>query len=293
MSAEAADAGDMTAGGAVGAVDVRAGGENFPVALRVLPERHRRHLRAVYGYARMVDELGDSYPGDRVAVLERVRGEVAAVWAGRPAVDPVLRRLADTVAECGLSRQPFVDLIEANLLDQRASGYGTFDDLLGYCRLSANPVGRIVLELFGRSSPALVGLSDDVCTALQLLEHWQDVGEDRRAGRVYLPAHDMAAYGVTPADLDAPTASPALRELVLVETERAAALLASGGRLVGLLHGWARVSVAGFVAGGEATAAALRRSGGDVLGTAARPRRVATAARLLRRLVVARVGGVG
>ncbi|MDH2414477.1 squalene synthase HpnC [Nocardioides sp. CER19] len=281
----------MAAGGAVGDVDVRAGEENFPVALRVLPARHRRHLVAVYGYARMVDELGDSYAGDRVAALERVRTQVDDLWAGRTVDDPVLRRLAATVVECGLGREPFVDLIEANLLDQRVVAYASFEDLLGYCRLSANPVGRIVLEVFGQSTPARVALSDDVCTGLQLLEHWQDVGEDRRAGRVYLPEHDMAAYGVSAADLDAPVASPALRELLLVETERAAALLGSGDPLVRQLRGWARLAVAGFVAGGEATAAALRRSGGDVLSVTPRPRKAETLARLLRGVVWQPPGG--
>lgn len=264
---------------------MRARSENFPVALRVLPARHRRHLRAVYGYARMVDELGDSYDGDRVAALERVRKQLDGTLAGRPVGDPVLLRLTGTVAECGLSHQPLVDLIDANLLDQRVCAYDTFEDLLGYCRLSANPVGRIVLEVFGQSTPERVALSDDVCTALQLVEHWQDVAEDARAGRVYLPTDDMAAYGVSAGDLTAPLASSALRELVLFETERAAALLRSGDPLVRQLHGWARLAVAGFVAGGEATVAALRSSGGDVLARPVAPRRVSVFVRLLCRTV--------
>lgn len=275
----------MAAIDAVGGIESRAGGENFPVALRLLPARHRRHLMAVYGYARTVDELGDSAAGDRVAALHGVRRQVDHLWQGRPVSLSALQRLAPTVRECGLSRQPFVDLIEANLLDQQVTSYATFEELLGYCRLSANPVGRIVLEIFGQSTPMLAELSDHVCTALQLVEHWQDVGEDRRAGRIYLPSDSIARYGVSPADLDGAAAPPRLRELILFETERAADLLAAGRPLIRELTGWARIAVAGFVAGGEATVAALRRCGGDVLGHEVRPRKAETAARLLVRLV--------
>ena len=128
------------------------------------------------------------------------------------------------------------------------SAYETFDDLLGYCRLSADPVGRLVLAVFGATDPRTVRLSDRVCTALQLLEFWQDVAEDRRDGRVYLPAESMRAHGVTGSDLDAPRASPSLRRLLADETWRAESLLDSGSELLGLLHGWARVAVAGYVA---------------------------------------------
>jgi squalene synthase HpnC len=264
----------------------REAGENFPVALRILPARHREHLHAVYGYARLVDELGDSLDGDRVAALEALRAEVAGLWAGRTPQHPVLLRLAPTVADCNLSEEPFQRLIEANLMDQRVSSYATFEDLMGYCRLSADPVGRIVLEVFGASTPARVALSDSVCSALQVVEHLQDVGEDHRAGRIYLPQQDMAEHGVADEDLGRARAGDGLRRLVLSETARAEAMLRDGSALVGELRGWARVAVAGFVAGGLATATALRRSGGEVLAQDVKPskREIATTAtRLLVR----------
>jgi squalene synthase HpnC len=255
--------------------------ENFPVALRFLPRDRRRDLRAVYRFARTVDELGDSGAGDRTARLHRFDGELARLWSGGPVGDPVLLGLRPTVVAHELPAEPFHRLVAANLQDQEVTRYDTFADLLGYCRLSADPVGRIVLGIFDVTDPVTVELSDRICTALQLLEHWQDVGEDRRAGRVYVPQEDLRTHGVPETDLDATTASPALAALMRDEIERAAGMLEDGAPIVGRLRGWARPCVAGFVAGGRATAAALRRTGGDVLGRSATPSKAGTAARLL------------
>jgi squalene synthase HpnC len=247
--------------------------ENFPVALRVLPAELREDLGAVYAVVRTIDDLGDEGPGDRTAALEAFADDLRALWAGRGARSPVLARLSPTVAAHGMSLDPFLALVQANLQDQRVSTYATYEDLRGYCTLSAEPVGRMVLEVFGAATPRTEELSDRVCAALQLLEHWQDVAEDRRAGRTYLPQEDLTAFGVPDGDLDAPRSSPAVRALLAFETDRAAALLAEGAAVVGLLHGWARVAVAGYVAGGSATVDALRRPGTDVLRSAPRPRR--------------------
>jgi squalene synthase HpnC len=256
--------------------------ENFPVALRLLPRKLRADLIAVYGVARVVDDLGDEAPGDRIALLEAFRADLASVWeTGRPE-HPVLRQLVPAVATRGLAREPFDRLVQANLVDQRVHRYATYAQLREYCTLSADPVGRIVLAVFGVADPVATELSDRVCTALQLIEHWQDISEDRRAGRVYLPQEDLAAFGVTEAELDAPpgqgVASPALRRLMAFEITRAAELLDSGAPLLGLLHGWARLAVAGYVAGGRAALDALRRSisargDGDILRGPPRPRR--------------------
>ncbi len=247
--------------------------ENFPVALRILPRGLRADLRAVYDVARVIDDLGDKAPGDRVAQLEEFGRDLATIWeAGTPA-HPVLRRLAPTAATRGLDREPFHQLIRANLRDQRVSRYQTYADLRAYCALSADPVGHIVLRVFGVSDPAAAGLSDRVCTALQLVEHWQDVAEDRRAGRVYLPQEDLFAFGVVETELDAPSASPAVRALMRFQIGRAAELLDSGAGLVGRLPGWARLAVAGYVAGGRAGLDALRRTNGDVLRIQPRTRR--------------------
>lgn len=247
--------------------------ENFPVALLVLPRRFRRDLRRIYQVVRVIDELGDSAPGDRSALLTDFGADLRRVWTGVEPRAAVLRRLVPTVQSRRISRRPFEQLIEANLVDQRATEYRSWGDLLHYCSLSAAPIGRLVLEVFGQDSTGRQELSDQVCTALQLLEHWQDIAEDRRAGRIYLPRQDMDRFGVQPQHLDAGTAAPELRRLVGYETDRASELLDSGGALVGQLGGWARLAVAGYIAGGRATVRALRRCDGDVLVRPPRPRR--------------------
>jgi squalene synthase HpnC len=254
--------------------------ENFPVALSVLPARVRTHLRAVYAFARTVDDLGDELAGDRTAALTTFRADLARIWAGREPDSPVLRDLAGTVRACQLPSDPFDRLVRANLRDQVQHSYATYADLRDYCALSADPVGRLVLGIFGVRDPAAQELSDHICTALQLIEHWQDVAEDRRAGRVYLPADDMAAYGVTDSDLDAATTPDPVRRLVAFEARRAGALLVAGEPLLGRLHGWARLAVTGYLAGGLAALDAIRRARFRVLEGPPRPRR----ADLLRHL---------
>jgi squalene synthase HpnC len=251
--------------------------ENFPVALRLLPRELRTDLIAVYGVVRVIDDLGDCAPGDRTALLEAFRADLASVWeTGRPQ-HPVLQQLVPTVVTRGLDREPFDRVVQANLLDQRVHRYATYGQLRDYCTLSADPIGRIVLALFGVGDPVAIELSDRVCTALQLIEHWQDIAEDRRAGRVYLPQEDLTAYRVVEADLDATVSSPALRALMAFEIARAAELLDSGAPLVRMLRGWARLAVAGYVAGGRAAVDALRRSisgrTADILAGPPRPRR--------------------
>src|SRR5215470_17670204 len=202
--------------------------ENFPVALRVLPRRLRVDLAAVYDVARVVDDLGDDAPGDRVAQLEAFAADLATIWEGGTPRAAVLRQLAGTVRDRDLPREPFDRLIQANIMDQRVSRYATLDDLVGYCRLSADPVGRIVLGVFGASTPRRVAWSDRICTALQLVEHWQDIAEDRRAGRIYVPQEDLRRFGVAETDLDGPRSTPAVRELVAFEADRARRMLLEG-----------------------------------------------------------------
>jgi squalene synthase HpnC len=253
--------------------------ENFPVALRVLPARLRRRLLAVYAVVRTIDDLGDegsAEPDQRIARLRAFAADLDAVWGDGPPREPVLRALVPHARAGWLPRPPFDRLIEANITDQRVVRYDSWDELLGYCALSAQPIGRLVLAAFCVDAPPggrRERASDRICTALQLLEHWQDVAEDRARGRTYLPARDMAAFGVRDADLDAAQAGPAVRALVAHETDRAVALLDEGAGLVGELRGWARLAVAGYVAGGRAAADALARHGHDVLAGAPRARR--------------------
>jgi squalene synthase HpnC len=259
--------------------------ENFPVALRLLPANIRTDLHALYSVARTIDDLGDEAPGDRVAALTDFRADLRLIWAGETPSHPVLAALVPTVRAHDLTREPFEHLIEANLVDQRVTRYATYEELLGYCRLSADPIGHLVLAIFDAASPARVALSDRVCRALQLLEHWQDVAQDRAAGRVYLPLEDRERFDVAEADLDRPPANAALRELMRFEIDRAAALLDSGAPLVGQLRGWARIAVAGYVAGGRAAVHALRRTDGDVLAAHTTPSRGRTAAHAVRLLI--------
>ena len=260
--------------------------ENFPVALRLLPKAVQGHLRAIYGYARLVDNLGDEYPGDRVAALDWVEAQLDGLFSGTPGHEAFVQ-LAPTVERFGLARGPFDQLLAANRLDQHKTRYADFGELMQYCTLSANPVGHLVLAVFEAATPERLAASDDVCSGLQVLEHLQDVGEDAARGRIYLPADDMARFGVTEHDLHAPVAPANLRGLVAYEASRARAMVENGRGLVASLHRSARLAVAGFVAGGLAGLDALEGADFDVLGGT----RKAGRARVLGRLVGVYLGG--
>jgi squalene synthase HpnC len=265
------------------AVLERAATENFSVASLVLGRETRDHLLAIYGFARLVDQLGDDVADDRLAHLDRLEQDLGRVYEGDPE-HPIMRRLAPTVRALGLPRGPFVRLIDANRRDQVQATYATYADLVDYCDLSANPVGELVLHVFGAATPERIARSDDVCTALQLVEHWQDVGEDARNGRIYLPAEHRRRHEVEPADLLGARAADRLRGLLAEECARARAVLLTGTRLVRDLPGRARVAVAGYAAGGLATLDAVRDAGFDVLGCDVRPERRATARHALQLL---------
>ncbi|HEY7010074.1 MAG TPA: squalene synthase HpnC, partial [Jatrophihabitantaceae bacterium] len=260
------------------------GSENFPVALRFLPPGPRTALTRLYAYARFVDDVGDEAAGDRLALLRRVEDDVRAL-AGAGAQLPPVAGLAPLVRDYGVPLEPFLDLVEANRRDQLVHRYETFADLLDYCRYSAAPVGRVVLYIAGAPGKETFALSDAICNGLQVLEHCQDVGEDARAGRVYLPAEDLAAHGVADADLLAHTTPAGLREVVATQVDRAEGLLQQGRPLVRRLHGWARLAVAGYLAGGRATVTQLRHAGHDVLGQTVRPGKIRTAAQVVRLMV--------
>ncbi len=273
-----------------GIVAAKAADENFPVALRLLPARYRRYLMAVYVFARTVDDVGDRAPvADRLRLLAELEADLRRLYddapAGAGARLAAVRGLRTAVADCGIPIQPFLDLIQANRQDQVVSRYSSLADLRGYCRLSADPVGRIVLYVFGKYSPARAELSDAICTGLQLAEHWQDVAEDYQDGRIYLPVDDLAEFGCTEDDLTAGHASAALRRLMKFECDRASALLDAGAPLVGTLRGTARLAVAGYLAGGRAALAAIAAADYDVLAAIHRPGRGKTVAELIKAVV--------
>jgi squalene synthase HpnC len=256
-------------------------GENFSVAGRLLPATLRRDLLAIYAYARSVDDIGDEgslAAPDRLAALAAVDADLDRLFAGEHPRLGFVAGLAGTVAVHRLPREPFADLVAANRQDQHVSSYASWAELRDYCRLSAEPVGRLVLGVVGAATADRVAAADRVCTGLQVVEHLQDVGEDARAGRVYLPADDLARFGVATADLTAPTSRRELRGLLAFEGARARDLLESGSMLVSSLRGAPRLAVAGFVAGGLAALDALAGAGWDVLVEQVRPRRSRTMA---------------
>ncbi|HEY1650396.1 MAG TPA: squalene synthase HpnC [Acidimicrobiales bacterium] len=267
-------------------VAARARTENFTVASRVLPRPVRGHLQAFYAYARLVDEIGDAYEGDRRAALDEVEEQTRAALVDPSSRDvwPIVADGARSVSELGADPAALFDLIAANRQDQSIFEYATFDDLLAYCALSANPVGRLVLAAFGASGDDTARSSDSLCTGLQLAEHWQDVAEDAAAGRIYVPKDDLERFGVDPAALTAgPPASRAFRALMVFEVSRARRFLDGGQPLIDALHGTARWAVAGFWGGGHAALDAIAARRFDVL--AGTPR--ASRARALTRAVSA------
>lgn len=269
-------------------IATKSGLENFPVASRLLPAHWRAHLLAVYGFARLVDDVGDEAPGDRTALLDAIDSDLdRLVGSGRPHL-AVMRALEPTVRECRLPLDPFHRLVEANRRDQTVHRYRTYAQLLDYCTLSANPVGHLVLGIFGAADAERVALSDRVCTALQLIEHWQDVAEDVGNDRVYLPAEDLRRFGVEEQDLREEHAGRRLRHLLAFEVARAQALLTTGAPLVGLLHGPARLAVAGFVAGGQAALDAIAAADFDVLPGPPRAGKLRIARGTVTRLLKAR-----
>jgi squalene synthase HpnC len=258
-------------------VAARARTENFPVASLLFPRAYRPHLRAVYGFARLVDILGDEYEGDRLAALDELEREVESCYGGEPSWE-VMCALQSTIRACSLPREPFLRLIEANWMDQRIAEYETWADLKQYCVHSADPVGRLVLGVLGRTDDELVALSDDVCTGLQLVNFLQDVPRDLALGRVYLPAEDRRRFGVSA--LDRP--SPELRQLLEFEAERARGLLAAGEELGGRLGGRVGRAVALFARGGLAALEALERADWDIFNGRPRPSRARLALAAIR-----------
>jgi squalene synthase HpnC len=289
----------------VSAVAARARTENFPVASLLFPRAIRPHLRAIYGFARLVDILGDEYlgerleserrsrfrrsalaggtgkasassattstsdvVGDRLEILDELEQEVEACYSGEPSW-AVMRVLQPTIRECDLPSEPFLRLIEANRMDQRISQYATWADLKHYCVHSADPVGRLVLGVLGRTEPELVALSDDVCTGLQLVNFLQDVPRDLALGRVYLPAEDRACFGAL--KLDAP--NQPLERLLWYEAKRARGLLGSGEELGRRLGGRVGRAVAVFARGGLAALDALEKADWDIFNGRPRPSR--------------------
>lgn len=265
------------------AIDKQAGGENFPVASLLAPREARPHLRAIYGFARLVDNIGDEADGNRLELLDQLERELDACYGGAPRT-PHMQRLQATIAAKNLPREPFQRLIEANRIDQRRDSYETWEDVRWYCTHSADPVGRLVLGIYGRlDEPELVSMSDSVCTGLQLVNFMQDPPRDLALGRVYLPLEDLETFDVERGELAGPS-SGRFRKLMRFEAERAADLLEPGIPLGRELGGRIGASVALFARGGLAAIGALERADWDVFSQRPSPSRWTLAQLTIRQL---------
>ena len=238
--------------------------ENFTVVSWLLPRALRPHMHAVYAYCRGVDDLGDEAAGDRLALLDEWDAELRRCYEGAARL-PAFVALQETVRRFDIPREPFLRLIEANRRDQRTSRYRTFDDLLAYCENSADPVGRLVLYLFGYRDGERQRLSDATCSALQLTNFWQDVRRDLEKGRIYIPLEDMERFGYSEADLLARISDARLRELMAFQVRRTRELFHRGLALVPAVRGRLRFDLRLFSLGGLAVLDAIEAAGYDTL----------------------------
>lgn len=272
--------------------------ENFSVATWFLPERLRQHFFNIYAYCRISDDLGDEVgdPQASLAMLDQWQGELDACYAGSPR-HAVFVALEDTVRQFDIPKQPFDDLLKAFRQDQSVSRYETFDDVLGYCRFSANPVGHLVLYLCGYRDPERRALSDYTCTALQLANFWQDVSDDYSKGRIYLPLEDLRRYQVTQEDISAARNTPAFCEMMRFQVERARQWFQQGLPLAGRVDRELAIDIELFSRGGEEILNAIERQGYAVLGrrpAISKTRKLALVARAaLGKLLGERLGGRG
>jgi squalene synthase HpnC len=242
----------------------RAHYENFTLGSHLLPRPLRRHIAAIYAFARTADDLADEEPDAERALagLDAWERELDACYAGRPH-HPVFVALADTVRTFDIPDAPFRRLLTAFRMDVHFAGFATFDALLHYCAHSANPVGHLVLYLFGHRDPERQARADDVCTALQLTNFWQDLAVDLGKGRIYLPRADIERFGYSAADLARHAVTPAFRDLMAFECERTRRLFARGLPLAGMLDRSRGREVRLFAGGGLAILDRLEAVGYD------------------------------
>lgn len=240
--------------------------ENFSVATWFLPRRLRQHFYNVYAYCRISDDLGDEVGNAQqsLELLDQWEAELNACYQGEPR-HPVFVALRETVRQCGIPKREFSDLLVAFRQDQTVTRFETFNDVLGYCRYSANPVGHLVLYLCAYSDRERQQLSDCTCTALQLANFWQDVWVDYGKGRIYLPLEDLRRFGVSGEDIAGRRATPQFIELMKFEVERAREWFKKGLPLVKMVSRELAVDIELFSRGGQEILNAIERQGFDVL----------------------------
>jgi squalene synthase HpnC len=239
--------------------------ENFSVATLLLPRRLLPHFQSVYAYCRWADDLGDETGGGEraLALLGWFREELMRCYGGTPH-HPVMVALKQTIDRFGIPPAPFLELLHAFEQDQHVRRYETYEQLLDYCRYSANPVGHLVLYLCECHDAERAALADRICTGLQLANFWQDVSCDLDIGRVYLPAEDRRRFGYADADLEARRFNAAFAALIRFEVEQARGLFDGGLALVPLVPADVRTDIELFARGGLAILRKIEEVGYDV-----------------------------
>ena len=233
--------------------------ENFSVLSFFIPKELRPHFSSIYAYCRGVDDLGDEFQGDRLLALDEWESELVKCYEGTP-TRPGFLALQATIQRFGLDKADFLALIEANRMDQRVSHYDTFADLRAYCAASADPVGRLVLQLFGYHDPTRRALSDQICTGLQMANFLQDVSVDIPHGRLYLPLEDLQRFGVSEQDLQDTRFDRRFAELMAFEVERTQRFFDEGKRLETMVTGRLSRQLGMYRLGGQAILDEIKRS---------------------------------
>jgi squalene synthase HpnC len=244
--------------------------ENFPVASVLLPARLRAPVEAIYHFAREADDIvdeGDATPQARLAALDARLLELDRMERGEVPELPLYRELAVQTAAHRLPTQPLRDLLDAFRQDVTKTRYADFGELMHYCRRSANPIGRLLLHLYGETAPRSLAMSDGICSALQLINFLQDVDSDYRdRGRVYIPQDEMARFGISDQDIASRLASPGWRRLMNFQRDRARRLLQAGAPLGRVLRGRIGLELRAIVMGGDRVLEKLHAADGDVFG---------------------------
>ena len=227
--------------------------ENFPVASILMPRRLRKPVAAIYHFARAADDIadeGDLGDAERLRQLDEFRAELDRIGQGEKPRSELFFALFHQIIAYGLPLQPFYDLLDAFSQDVVQKRYADFDELLDYCRRSANPVGNLLLHLYDEATPVNLAYSDAICTALQLINFWQDVAKDWAIGRVYLPQDDLARFGVSEAQIGAGRADDNWRALMRFEVQRARAMMLEGRPLGSILTGRVGLEMRMIIQGG-------------------------------------------
>ncbi|OIO78350.1 MAG: squalene synthase HpnC [Hydrogenophilaceae bacterium CG1_02_62_390] len=241
--------------------------ENFPVASIFLPSRLRGAVRSIYAFARAADDIadeGDAVPEERLASLEQFRGQLHALEHGEPPVGPIFNDLARTIQQYDLPYAPFHDLLDAFSQDIRKTRYADFGEVMAYCRKSANPIGRLLLKLYGDHDERHQAWSDGICSALQLINFLQDVAIDYKKGRIYLPQDEMAKFGISERQIAEGRVDALWQQFMKTQIERARRMLKAGAPLGLALKGRIALETRLIVLGGNRILEKLAASRGDM-----------------------------